>query len=147
MFSREESRQMRELFWTSFGKSFPRKWTLYNTKINGLNFKFHADRKVAMVCLDLDLEDEVERKAQWEKLESLKAIIENDYIPEIIYDHRHYLEDSKKEICRIFVKHEIKFSIHNKDTWGDCYEFFVKEMSKFEDFFEEYKDFIEIKKD
>ena len=33
MFNREESAKIRQEFWTSFGKSFPRKWLLYNTKI------------------------------------------------------------------------------------------------------------------
>ena len=35
-----------------------------------------------------------------------------------------------------------KFSIHNKNTWRDCYEFFVETMPKFELFFYEYEDFI-----
>ncbi|MFT4612543.1 MAG: hypothetical protein ACI9OT_001931, partial [Gammaproteobacteria bacterium] len=43
MFSKEESRQLREEFWTSFGKSFPRKWILYDTKIKGFSFKFDFD--------------------------------------------------------------------------------------------------------
>ena len=54
MFSKEESARLRKEFWTSFGKSFPRKWLLYNTKIKGVSFKFQADRKTAFVCLDFD---------------------------------------------------------------------------------------------
>ena len=53
MFSKEAAAQLRKLFWTSFGKSFPRKWLLYNTKIKGVSFKFVADRKKALVCLDI----------------------------------------------------------------------------------------------
>ena len=40
---------MRQEFWTSFGKSFPRKWTLYNTKIKGFSFKFYFDTKKAIL--------------------------------------------------------------------------------------------------
>ena len=54
MFSKEEAAKLRKEFWTSFGKSFPRKWLLYNTKIKGFAFKFVADRKKAAVCLDIE---------------------------------------------------------------------------------------------
>ncbi|MDX1317154.1 MAG: DUF4268 domain-containing protein, partial [Xanthomarina gelatinilytica] len=47
MFSKEESRLLKQEFWTSFGKSFPRKWLLYDTKTKGLSFKFHFDTKQA----------------------------------------------------------------------------------------------------
>jgi len=146
MFSREESRQLRELFWTSYGKSFPRKWLLYNTKIKDVSLKFQADRKTASVCLDIELEDEYDRLEQFEKFESLKTILETEYLPEVIFDDDFYLEKSQKSICRIYVLHEKKFSIHNKDTWRAAYEFFNKHMDLLESFFLEYKDFIEIKK-
>ena len=48
MFSKEESRILRQEFWTSFGKSFPRKWILYDTKLKGLSFKFHFDNRTAL---------------------------------------------------------------------------------------------------
>jgi len=145
MFNREESRLLRELFWTSYGKSFPRRWLLYNTKIKDVSLKFQADRKVAMVCIDIELEDEYERLEQYEKFESLKTILETEYLPEVIFNDDYYLEKSQKSICRIYVLHEKKFSIHNKDTWRDAYEFFNKHMDLLESFFLEYKDFIEIK--
>jgi len=145
MFNREESRLLRELFWTSYGKSFHRRWLLYNTKIKDVSLKFQADRKVAMVCIDIELEDEYERLEQYEKFESLKTILETEYLPEVIFNDDYYLEKSQKYICRIYVLHEKKFSIHNKDTWRDAYEFFNKHMDLLESFFLEYKDFIEIK--
>lgn len=144
MFSKEESRQLRQLFWTSFGKSFPRKWILYNTKIKDLSFKFHADRKTAMVCLDIEHQDVYERLEQYEKFESLKTILETEYFPEIIFDDDYYLEESGKTICRLYVKLDQKFSIHNKNTWRAAYEFFNEKMDLFEQFFIEYQDFIKV---
>ena len=63
MFSKEESRLIRQEFWTSFGKSFPKKWILYNTKTKGLSFKFHFDTKKALVALDL--EDHLELRIKY----------------------------------------------------------------------------------
>ena len=140
MFSREEAAQLRKEFWTSFGKSFPRKWLLYNTKIKGFAFKFQADRKKASVCLDIDHLDAIANELLYDQMLSLKVLLETE-IPEVIYDNE-FLLDSGKIIHRIYVPFEDKFSIHNKNTWRDCYEFFVETMPKFELFFYEYEDFI-----
>lgn len=140
MFSREESARLRKEFWTSFGKSFPRKWLLYNTKIKGFAFKFQADRKKASVCLDFEHLDEDANELLYDQMLSLRKLLEAE-IPEVIYDATFELE-SGKIIRRIYVPYEKKFSIHNKNTWRDCYEFFVATMSKFELFFYEYEDFI-----
>ncbi|HRV55131.1 MAG: DUF4268 domain-containing protein [Mangrovimonas sp.] len=140
MFSKEESRQIREEFWTSFGKSFPRKWILYNTKIKGVSFKFHFDTKKALVALDL--EDDLENRiTYWEKLLALKSILTEDYLPEAIYEEIYYLENGK-EISRIYIPLESKVSIHNKNSWREVMEFFSEKMSLFEAFFEEYKEVI-----
>jgi len=140
MFSKEEAAQLRKLFWTSFGKSFPKKWLLYNTKIKGFAFKFVADRKKAMVCLDIEHPEEIANELLFDQMLSLKTLLTNE-IPEIIFDNSYELE-SGKQIHRIYVLFDKKFSIYNKDTWRECYEFFVEEMSKFELFFYEYEDFI-----
>jgi hypothetical protein len=140
MFSKEESRQIRQEFWTSFGKSFPRKWILYNTKIKGLSFKFHFDTKKALVVLDL--EDDLESRINyWEKLTELKSILLNDYLPEAIFEEIYYL-DNGKEISRIYAPLSEKVSIHNKNSWRVTMEFFNETMDLFEAFFLKYKDII-----
>lgn len=141
MFSKEESRILRQEFWTSFGKSFPRKWILYNTKLKGFSFKFHFDTKSALVALDV--EDSLEHRIKyWEKLLALKSILLDDYLPEAIFEEAYFLENHK-EISRIYVPLEQKVSIHNKNSWRDVMEFFNEKMNLFEAFFEEYKEVIE----
>ncbi|MDO5971821.1 DUF4268 domain-containing protein [Flavivirga aquimarina] len=141
MFSKEESRQLRQEFWTSFGKSFPRKWILYDTKLKGFSFKFHFDNKNALVALDL--EDHLENRIKyWEKLQALKSILLDDFLPDAIFEETYFL-DNEKEISRIYVRLEQKVSIHNKNTWQDVMVFFNKNMNLFEAFFEAYKDVIE----
>ncbi|MFK2820847.1 DUF4268 domain-containing protein [Flavobacteriaceae sp. LMIT009] len=141
MFSKEESRLLRQEFWTSFGKSFPRKWLLYNTKIKGLSFKFYFDNKKAFVTLDL--EDDLENRVNcWEKLIALKNILQIEFLPDAIYEETFYLENGK-EISRVYVPLEQKVSIHNKNSWRDVMEFFNEKMALFETFFEEYRDVID----
>ena len=140
MFSKEESRLLRQEFWISFGKSFPRKWLLYDTKIKGFSFKFHFDTKSALIALDI--EDDLENRIKyWEKLTSLKGILQNDFLPDIIFEEE-YILDNGKEISRIYLPLEQKVSIHNKNTWRDVMEFFNENMDLLESFYYEYSDII-----
>jgi hypothetical protein len=140
MFSKEEATLLRKEFWISFGKSFPRKWLLYNTEMKGVSFKFVADRKNAAVCLDIENPDELVNLLYYDQLLSLKLLITAE-IPDILFNDAFELESGKK-IHRIYVPFEKKFSIHDKDTWSDCFQFFLITMPKFEDFFYEYEDVI-----
>ncbi len=141
MFSKEESASLRREFWTSFGKSFPRKWLLYNTKIKNFAFKFVTDKKQAFVCLDIDPKNKELKEHYYNKLLSLKNLLKTEYIKDIIFEDAYVLENGK-EICRIYIKLDDQFSIHNKNSWQKCYEFFTKNMHQFELFFTEYEDFI-----
>ncbi|WP_339840003.1 DUF4268 domain-containing protein [uncultured Maribacter sp.] len=140
MYSKEDSRKLREEFWIAFGKSFPTKWILYKTKIKGLSFKFHFDLKMAIVSIDVDTEFE-QRIKIWDKLVALKSIIKDEYLPEAVYEDFFVLEN-QKDISRIYV--ELKdVSIHNKNSWRDTMEFLNKSMLQIEKFFDEYKEIIE----
>ena len=86
MFSKDDSEKLRKEFWTSFGKSFPRKWLLYNTKIKGVAFKFQANRKQACVCLDFENPDEVANLLYYDQLLSLKSLLVKEHLPEVIFD-------------------------------------------------------------
>ena len=140
MFSKEESALLRKDFWTSFGKSFPRKWLLYNTKIKGFSFKFVAERKQAMVCLDIENPDELVNLLYYDQMLSLKTLLETE-LPEVIFNDEYELE-SGKIIHRIYVPFEGKFSVYNKNSWRDCFEFYMETMPKFELFYYEYEDII-----
>ena len=141
MFGKAKAAQIRKDFWIAFGKSYPRKWIKYNTQIKGFSFKFVAERKQAMVVLDIENPDEIYNQLLFEQLQSLKSILEQEYVSEVIFDDNYQLE-SGKIIHRIFVNYPNKFSIYNKDSWRDCFEFFIDKMEQFELFYYEYEDYI-----
>lgn len=140
MFSKEESKKLRQGFWISFGKSFPRKWILYNTGIKDLSFKFHFDLSTAMVSMDIENQDLEKRLELWEKLISLKSLFNKEYLPNALFEDTVFL-DNGKEISRISVSLS-NVSIHNKNTWQETMVFLKENMAKFEDFFQEYEDII-----
>lgn len=139
MFSKQEAQQLKKEFWTAFGKSFPRKWLLYDTKIRDFSFKFYADNKKAEVSLDIEMPDELFRNAYFEKIWSLENILA-EYIGGFYKDEFYTLENGKI-IARIWTElHGV--SVYNKNTWQQIFEFFVEKMNGFERFFYEYEDFI-----
>ena len=140
MYSRAEAKKLREDFWISFGKSFPRKWVLYNTKIKDFSFKFHFDTKKAMVSLDIEDSSPESRTQYYEKLLALKSILLEEYLPDAVFESPCILEN-QKEISRIYILKE-NVSIHNKETWRETMEFLYKNMSLFENFWVEYEDVI-----
>lgn len=142
MFSKRESKQLREQFWISFGKSFPRKWIFYNTRIKGVSLKFHFDLQRAMVSMDIEDISEEKRMEFWDKLYSLKAIILGEYLSDVLFDSS-YILDNNKVIARMYVQ-KADVSIHNKNTWGETMIFLKEKMLLLEDFFNEYRDYLSV---
>ncbi len=141
MYSKEESKQIRQEFWTAFGKEYPRKWLLYNTKIKDLTLKFTFTTKKAQVSIDIEPTDKIIRAYYYDKLVSLKNIIISDHLADIIYDE-HYQLENFKIIPRIYVELS-NVSIHNKNCWEEVMIFLFDNMTKLETFFLEYQDYIE----
>ena len=141
MFSKEQSKEIRQQFWIFFGKRYPRKWILYNTGIKDFSLKFDFDTKKAIVAIESATSDEIDRAYYFDKLISLKNLLLQDISSELIFDE-HYLLPSGKIVSRCYLILE-NVSIHNKNTWPEVFDFFNTYMSKTEAFFIEYKDYIE----
>lgn len=140
MFSKEEALQIKKDFWIAFAEEYPRKWLLYNTKIKDVTFKFYVDNKKAQVLLDIEPKDEEKRKIYYEKVESLKTILLEDYLDDVIFERNFYLETGKV-ISRVWVE-KTGISINNKNTWPEIFDFFAEKMEAFERFFYENEDYI-----
>ena len=141
MFSKADSQKIKREFWIEFAEVYPRKWLLYDTKIKDFSFKFYVDNKKAQVTLDIEPKDEGKRKIYFEKIESLKQILHDDYLSDAIFEREFHLETGKV-ISKIWVE-KTGISVFNKNTWPDIFDFFAEKMEAFELFFYEYKDYIE----
>jgi len=141
MYSREESKKIRQEFWTSFGKEYPRKWILYNTRIKDFSMKFTFTRRLAEVSIDLDSSDEIMRQYYFEKLVSLQTILKEEFLPDAILAEEYELE-SGKTISRVYVSMQ-GVNIHDKKDWPEVQEWLAEKMDALERFFLEYRDFIE----
>jgi hypothetical protein len=140
MYSKEESLYIKKEFWTAFAEAYPRKWLLYDTKIKDVAFKFYIDNKKAQVLLDIEPKDDEKRKIYYEKVESLKTILLEEYLPEAVLERNFYLENGKV-ISRIWVE-KLGVSLNNRAYWPEIFAFFSEMMTQFEFFFYEYKDYM-----
>ncbi len=140
MFSKEEAQKIKREFWITFAQEYPRKWLLYNTKLKDVTFKFNADNKKAIVSLDIEPKDEEHRKIYFEKIESLKTILLENYLPDANFEKNFQLENGKI-ISRIWVEID-NISINNKSTWNTIFNLIKKKMESFEYFFYEHEDYI-----
>jgi len=149
MYSKEEAKAMRQEFWDSFKilskrkrarKKLPANWILTNTGVKALNLKFHVDRKVAQVGIDLETRNMDKRIELFEKLESVKKILENIMLEPMTWELE-YIRENGKSVSRIYVELQ-GVDIYNRETWPEAHRFMVERMMKLEEFYTEYRDFL-----
>ncbi|MEZ5071996.1 MAG: DUF4268 domain-containing protein [Bacteroidales bacterium] len=149
MFSKEEAKAVREEFWTTFKRrsarirrkqGLPAAWVLTNTGINALNLRFHVDREVAQVGIDLETRNMDKRLELYEKLESLKKLMEEAMGGPMIWELE-YIRENGKSVSRIYVQTD-GVDIYRNETWDRAHGFMVEQMLRLEAFFLEYKDYL-----
>jgi len=148
MFSKEESKALREEFWDQFKtlsrkkrlrNKLPGEWVLTQTGVKALNLRFHVDRKVAQVGIDLETRNMDKRFELYEKLESVKKILEKAMLEPMTWELE-YIRENGKSVSRIYLQTE-GVDIYNRDTWPTAHNFMYNKMSKLEAFYQEYRDF------
>jgi hypothetical protein len=141
MYSKEEAKNVRQQFWTMFGKRYDRKWLLYDTKLKDVVLKFSFEDRRALVSIDVNHDDTIFRAYYYEKLISLKNIMKEEVSEELIFEENYMLE-SGKTVSRVFVMYE-GVKIQKQTDWPEVYEFFYTYMDRLESFFQEYRDIID----
>ncbi len=141
MYSKEETQRLKREFWIAFAEKYPRKWVLYDTKIKDFSFKFYVDNKKAQVLIDIEHRNDEKRMLYFEKLKSLKTILEDDFVKDFIFEKNFTLENGKI-ISRIWVE-KLGVGVSNKNYWDEIFDFFNEKMLALELFYLEYGDYIQ----
>ncbi|OUD35638.1 DUF4268 domain-containing protein [Flavobacterium sp. FPG59] len=140
MYSKEENQRLKREFWIAFAEKYPRKWLLYDTKIKDFSFKFFVDNKKAQVLIDIEHRSTEKRIAYFEKLVSLKNILNEEYVSSLLYEQDYTLE-SGKTISRIWVE-KLHVSVSNRTYWDEIFDFYYENMNALELFYLEYDSYI-----
>jgi hypothetical protein len=149
MYSREEAKQLKQEFWTTFGQWSLRKrkskgkgrWLLNHTGVRGFRLKFETEKKTQCVCLEIIDSDEVIREIRYEKLLALKSVFDEAMDNELIWDKEFFLSPDNK-IIRVYVQQH-GLTINNRAHWPEIFAFFYQKMNKLETVFEEYKELLD----
>jgi hypothetical protein len=149
MFSKEEAKKLREEFWDVFKqmsaarrsrKKLPANWILTQTGIKALNLKFHVDRRVAQVGIDLETRNMDKRIELYEKLEAVKKLLDKAMGAPLEWE-LDYIRENGKSVSRIYLEAE-DVDIYNRDTWAKAHQFMYENMLKLEFFYKEYRDYL-----
>lgn len=88
MYSKEELKNLKLEFWESFAafcevqpylRGRKKIWTLYDTKVKGVELKFDANRQGAYVILEVNHRSEDLRLEMFERLTWYKETLEQDF--------------------------------------------------------------------
>lgn len=124
MYGKEENKQLRQDFWTGFGKRMQvhqsargpkQRWVNYRTGVKAIFFRMEADRNLLRLSIDLQHKDKGIRQLFFEQWEELKTMLHSNSGHTWAWEANWAL-NSGTEISRIYV-FEDKWSIYRKEDW------------------------------
>ena len=135
MYSKDELENLKLEFWESFAafcevqpylRGRKKIWTLYDTKVKGVELKFDATREGAFVILEVNHRGEEARLEMFERLTWYKDTLETDFPEGLTWDIC-FVRDTGKQVARIYTsKSGIDF--HRRQDWGEFFSFMASQM-------------------
>lgn len=141
MYSKEEARNLKETFWTTFGQYMSAvpsadgdriNWVNYKTGIKHLHLRMNATNKEASIYIEISHPDDSIRQLIFEQFLELKRIFQDTVGEEWEWDEVYYDEYGKKT-SRISTS-ITKKSIFNKAHWPDLISFFKPHIIALDEF-------------
>ena len=135
MYSKDELKNLKLEFWESFAafcevqpylRRSKKIWTLYDTKVKGVELKFDATRDGAFVILEVNHKGEEARLEMFERLTWYKETLEKDFPEGLTWDIC-FVRDTGKQVARLYTsKSGIDF--HRRQDWGEFFSFMASQM-------------------
>lgn len=145
MFSKEEARELKTLFWTSFGKFMGKhrsasgrkvKWVNYKTGVRDLYFRLECDKKQASISIELQHRDEGIRDLFLDQFKELRRVLESELGEEWDWETEVWTP-AGNAIYRIgTVRHDV--NVYRKDDWKEIFEFFEPRIVALDTFWSEF---------
>lgn len=141
MYTREQTSQLRQAFWTTFGQyisphlsadGLKTNWINYNTGFKDVYFKMEADQKQASIAIVLVHHDIEIQQLFFEQFLELKKILQ-ERIGEPWEWELHANNEHGKVISRIY-KAIAPVNIFNQNDWSSLISFFKPRIIALDDF-------------
>jgi hypothetical protein len=141
MYSREEAVQLKQQFWTSFGKYMAPvlsaegekiNWINYKTREPGVFFKMNADNRAATIAIVLGHSNAGIQELYYEQLYELRKMLEESLGEEWEWD-RLKVNDYGKVESRVY-KTLSGVSIFKQEDWPEMISFFKPRIIALDEF-------------
>ena len=135
MYSKDELKNLKLEFWESFAafcevqpylRGRKKIWTLYDTKVKGVELKFDATREGAFVILEVNHRGEEARLEMFERLTWYKDTLETDFPEGLTWDIC-FVRDTGKQVARIYTS-KSGSDFHRRQDWGEFFSFMASQM-------------------
>jgi hypothetical protein len=149
MYSREQSAQIRQAFWTSFGKYMSPvpnaggehiNWVNYKTGIKHIYLRMDADREKAYIGLEITHADLVTQQLYFEQILSYKSLLEN--ADEWEWSNN-LVNENGKPFCAIS-KTITNVNVFRQPDWPQIISFLKSSVIEIDAFWYIVKDLVEI---
>jgi hypothetical protein len=145
MYNKRESSQIRQEFWTVFGKYMSPvpssegekiNWINYHTGVKDIFFRKEALNNSAFIAITMESVDPLKREKYFNQLEQFKTIFHATMNEEWTWERNATVDN--KEISRVYIELP-GVSIFNKDQWPNLISFFKPRMIAMDEFWETAK--------
>ena len=147
MFSKKENKEIRILFFTSFGKYMSQKvsyngtkikWLNYPTNIKDIHFRLHCDKKNASVYIDFQHKDDRIRRLFFEQFEEFKIVF-TEYAGGFWRWEKDYKNEIGTDYSRIISQLD-NISIYEQSSWPTIFEFYRFNLLNLDKFWVDYNE-------
>ncbi len=144
MYNRQQASQLREEFWTTFGRYMSPvpsaeggkiNWINYRTTLKDVYFRMDVNQKSAIIAIILEHPDAGIRELYFQQFQELKSLLQSTLEEEWEWQSHFRLEDDKI-ISRIY-KELPGVSVYNKEQWPDLISFFKPRIIALDLFWED----------
>jgi hypothetical protein len=150
MYTKAETVQLKQAFWTAFGRYlalFPNSegrkinWINYHTGIKHVYFRMEAEAKKASIAIEFTQPDEVLRHLYYERLKSCRLLLFNALEEEWTWE-RDLPNEGGKKISKVFMELS-EVSVYNQNDWPAIISFLKPRIIAMDSFWNEVKDLFE----
>lgn len=141
MYTREQTSQLRQAFWTAFGQymapvlsaeGMRTNWINYKTGLKDVFFRMQADKKQASIAIELNHPDVEIQELFFEQFIELKQVLHRVLEEEWEWD-LHTTDENGKTVSRIYKKIS-GVSVFNQDDWPELISFFKPRIIALDEF-------------
>lgn len=141
MYTREQASQLRQAFWTAFGRyisphpsaeGLKINWLNYKTGLKHVFFRMQADNKVASIAIELTHPDTQLQELYFEQFVQWRQVLHTSLGEE--WDWILHTRDEQGRVVSRIVKQISPVNVFNQDDWPKLISFFKPRMIALDDF-------------